>query len=132
MTDQEPGLLRSMIDVTKRAETGYGPSLAVSDTEASMREERIEKTKTVCTYCGVGCTFDVWTKDRKVIKVEPQHDSHATVISTCIKGKFGWDYVNSEERLTKPLIRQEDHFVKVEWDEALSYVAKRFNEIKQE
>lgn len=132
LTDQKPGLLRSMIDVTKKVETGYGPLFAISDTEAAMREERIEKTKTVCTYCGVGCTFDVWTKDRKVLRVEPQKDSPANGISTCVKGKFGWDYVNSEERLTKPLIRKEDHFVEVEWDEALDYVAKRFNEIKAE
>lgn len=115
MTDQEPSLLKSMINVTKSAETGYGPLFAVSDTEAAMREERIEKTKTVCTYCGVGCTFNVWTKDRKILKVEPQHDSPANGISTCIKGKFGWDYVNSDERLTKPLIRKEDHFQEVEW-----------------
>ncbi|OZU90514.1 formate dehydrogenase subunit alpha [Virgibacillus indicus] len=132
MTDQSPGLLRSMIELTKKTEPGYGPLFAVSDTEASMREERIEKTKTVCTYCGVGCTFDVWTKDRKILKVEPQKDSPANGISSCIKGKFGWDYVNSEDRLTKPLIRKDDYFQEVEWDEALSYVAKRFNEIKAE
>ncbi|MEC2158460.1 formate dehydrogenase subunit alpha [Virgibacillus halodenitrificans] len=132
MTDQEPGLLRSMIDLTKKTEPGYGPLFAVSDTEASMREERIEKTKTVCTYCGVGCTFDVWTKDRKILKVEPQQDSPANGISSCIKGKFGWDFVNSEERLTRPLIRKDDHFVEVEWEEALSYVSKRFNEIKKD
>ncbi|MUV36313.1 Formate dehydrogenase [Lentibacillus sp. JNUCC-1] len=130
MTDQKPGLLRSMIDVTKKAETGYGALMAVSNTEAAMREERIEKTKTVCTYCGVGCSFDVWTKDRKIIKVQPQHDSPANGISTCVKGKFGWDYVNSEERLEKPLIRKGDAFEEVEWDEALSYVAKRFSDIK--
>ncbi|MFC4556902.1 formate dehydrogenase subunit alpha [Virgibacillus kekensis] len=130
MTDHSPGLLRSMIDLTKKAEPGYGPLFAVSDTEASMREERIEKTKTVCTYCGVGCTFDVWTKDRKILKVEPQQESPANGISTCIKGKFGWDYVNSEERITKPLIRKDDSFVEVEWDDALNYVAKRFTEIK--
>ncbi|MDC3413239.1 formate dehydrogenase subunit alpha [Aquibacillus sp. 3ASR75-11] len=132
MTNHSPGLLRSMIDLTKKAEPGYGPLFAVSDTEAAMREERIEKTKTVCTYCGVGCTFDVWTKDRKVLKVEPQHDSPANGISSCIKGKFGWDYVNAEERLTKPLIRDGESFVEVEWDQALSYVAKRFSEIKDE
>ncbi|SDQ66043.1 formate dehydrogenase subunit alpha [Virgibacillus salinus] len=130
MTDHSPGLLRSMIDLTKKAEPGYGPLFAVSDTEASMREERIEKTKTVCTYCGVGCTFDVWTKDRKILKVEPQQDSPANGISTCIKGKFGWDYVNSEERLTKPLIRDGESFVEVEWDVAIDYVVKRFSEIK--
>lgn len=132
LTDTEPGLLRSMIDVTKKAETGYGPLFAISDSEAEMRKERIEKTKTVCTYCGVGCTFDVWTKDRKILKVQPQHDSPANGISSCIKGKFGWDYVNAKERLTKPLIRKDDHFVEVEWEEAIAYVAKRFSEIKKQ
>src|SRR5699024_10379028 len=131
MTDQKPGLLRSMIDVTIKAEAGYGSLFAISDTEADMRKERIEKTKTVCTYCGVGSTFDVWTKDRKILKVEPQHDSPANGISTCVKGKFGWDYVNSDERLTKHLIREGDTFVEVEWDEALDYVTKRFSEIKE-
>ncbi|WP_085507788.1 formate dehydrogenase subunit alpha [Thalassobacillus devorans] len=132
LTDQEPGLLRSMIDLTKKVESGYGPLLAVSDTEAKMREDRIKKTKTVCTYCGVGCSFDVWTKDRQVLKVEPHAQSPANGIATCVKGRFGWDYVNSEKRLRKPLIRRGDHFEEVEWDEAIQYVAKRFTEIKAE
>lgn len=50
-----------------------------------MRKERIKKTKTVCTYCGVGCSFDVWTKDREVLKVQPSHDSPANKIATCVK-----------------------------------------------
>lgn len=130
MTDHEPGLLRSMIEATKIAETGYQPLYAISDTEASMREDRIKKTKTVCTYCGVGCSFDVWTKDRKILRVLPQKESPANGISTCVKGKFGWDYVNAEERLKKPLIRRGDQFEEVEWPQALDYVAKRFSEIK--
>ncbi|MCE5830774.1 formate dehydrogenase subunit alpha [Staphylococcus pseudintermedius] len=130
MTDIEPGSLASMIDLTKKAETGYGPLFAVSDYEAAMREERIKKTKTVCTYCGVGCSFEVWTKDREILKVQPSHDSPANKISSCVKGKFGWDYVNSEERLTKPLIRRGDQFEEVEWDEAIKHVATRMQEIK--
>src|SRR5699024_1046260 len=100
----------------------------ISDTEAAMREERIEKTKTVCTYCGVGCSFHVWTKDRKVLRVEPQHESPANGISTCIKGKFGWDFVNSKERLTKPLIREGDGFREAEWEEALDLMTRKFTE----
>ncbi len=57
MTDTEPGSLAAMIDLTKKAEPGYGPLFAISDSEAEMRKERIKKTKTVCTYCGVGCSF---------------------------------------------------------------------------
>lgn len=131
LTGTEPGTLRSMIDLTKNVETGYGPLMAVSGAEAELRKERIKKTKTVCTYCGVGCSFDVWTKGRKILKVEPKPHSPANGISTCVKGKFGWDYVNNEDRLSKPLIRKGDTFVEVEWDEAISYAAKRLREIKE-
>src|SRR5438552_18816375 len=84
-----------------------------------MRESRIRRTKTVCTYCGVGCSFDVWTKDRQILKIEPR-DGPTNGISTCIKGKFGWDFVNSSDRLTKPLIREGGKFREASWDEALA------------
>ena len=101
----------------------------VSEMESHMRESRIKRTKTVCTYCGVGCSFDIWTKDRHILKVEPAEGA-ANGVSTCIKGKFGWDYVNSPDRLTKPLIREGDAFREASWDEALTLVARRFTEIK--
>ncbi|GLB59489.1 putative oxidoreductase YjgC [Cytobacillus sp. NCCP-133] len=123
--------LRPMIEITKNVETGYGSILAISDMEAAMREEKIKKTKTVCTYCGVGCSFDVWTKGREILKVEPQAEAPANGISTCVKGKFGWDFVNSEERLTKPLIREGESFREAEWEEALDLIARKFTEIKQ-
>ncbi|MEW9502475.1 formate dehydrogenase subunit alpha [Jeotgalibacillus marinus] len=123
--------LRPMIEMTKSVETGYGSILAISDMESAMRDERIKKTKTVCTYCGVGCSFDVWTKDRKILKVEPQVESPANGISTCVKGKFGWDFVNSEERITKPLIREGDAFREAEWEEALELITSKFSHAKE-
>ena len=127
------GALDGMINVVKgiEPEVGYAPILAMSEAEAAMRESRIKRTKTVCTYCGVGCSFDIWTHDRQILKVEPSHGA-ANGISTCVKGKFGWDYVNSADRLTKPLIREGDRFREATWDEALKLVAKRFSEIKAE
>jgi formate dehydrogenase major subunit len=123
--------LDGMIDMVKGIEpdTGYGPILKLSEAEAAMREARIRKTKTVCTYCGVGCSFDIWTKDRHILKVAPA-EGPANGISTCIKGKFAWDFVNSSERLTKPLIRKAGKFREATWDEALDLVARRFSEIK--
>lgn len=119
---------RPMINITKEVETGYDQLMTISDVEASMRENRIKKTKTVCTYCGVGCSFDVWTKGRDILKVDPQIESPANGISTCVKGKFGWDFVNSEERLTKPLIREGDAFREAEWTEALDIIEAKFKE----
>ncbi|MGC1781436.1 MAG: formate dehydrogenase subunit alpha [Acidobacteriaceae bacterium] len=123
--------LDNMIDVVKEIEPeiGYSPILAVSQVEARMREERIRKTKTVCTYCGVGCSFDVWTKDREILKIEPG-EGPANGISTCVKGKFGWDYVNAPDRLTRPLIRNGETFREASWDEALKLIADKVTEIK--
>jgi len=123
--------LDSMIDVVKgiEPETGYGSIMRVSEAEEAMRESRIRRTKTVCTYCGVGCSFDVWSKDRHILKIEPL-EGPVNGISTCIKGKFAWDHINSDDRLTKPLIREGDSFREATWEEALSLVARRLSEIK--
>src|ERR1700674_901571 len=64
------------------------------------------------------------------MKVEPA-DGPANGVSTCIKGKFAWDFVNSQDRLTTPLIREGDRFREASWDEALDVVATRLAEIKQ-
>jgi len=124
-------VLGSMIDVVKglEAETGYTTILGVSEAESAMRTTRVRRTKTVCTYCGVGCSFDVWTKDRHILKVEPA-EGPANAVSTCVKGKFAWDFVTNKDRLTKPLIREGDRFREATWDEALDLVARRFGEIK--
>jgi len=123
--------LDGMIDVVKgiEPETGYGTIMRVSEAEEAMRESRIRRTKTVCTYCGVGCSFDVWTKDRHILKVEPL-EGPANGISTCIKGKFAWDHTNSGDRLTKPLIREGDRFREATWEEALTLIGRRLTEIK--
>ena len=123
--------LSGMIDVVKgvEPETGYGAILKLSEAESHMRDLRIRRTKTVCTYCGVGCSFNIWTKDRHILKVQPL-DGPTNGVSTCIKGKFGWDFVNSPDRLTKPLIRENGKFREASWDEALDLVARKFAEIK--
>jgi formate dehydrogenase major subunit len=133
MTALPKPLLNGMINVVKRIEPliGITPILKLSDVEAKMRESRVRRTKTVCTYCGVGCSFEMWTKGREILKVEPA-DGPVNGISTCIKGKFGWDFVNSKDRLTKPLIREQGKLREASWDEALDLIARKFSEIKAE
>lgn len=123
--------LDGMIELVKAVEpeTGFDPIMRISDAEEAMRESRIRRTKTVCTYCGVGCSFDVWSKDRHILKIEP-FEGPVNGVSTCVKGKFAWDHINSEDRLTKPLIRENGTFREASWEEALSLVGRRLNEIK--
>ena len=125
--------LNDMITAVKAVEpsTGYPPILALSEMEAEMRHQRVKRTKTVCTYCGVGCSFDIWTRDRHILKVEPMHGP-ANGISTCVKGKFAWDFVNSPDRLRKPMKRVGSEFVEIEWDEAMQIIADNFTRIKNE
>jgi formate dehydrogenase major subunit len=124
-------MFNSAVAVVKDIEPslGYGPILNISEIESQGREGYIDKTKTVCTYCGVGCSFEVWTKDRHILKVEPT-EGPANGVSTCIKGKFGWDYVTHQDRITSPLIRENGTFREASWDEATAYIAKRMNELK--
>jgi formate dehydrogenase major subunit len=131
LTSLKKSALDGMIEIVKgvEPETGYGGILQISEAESAMRSHRVRKTKTVCTYCGVGCSFDVWTKDRHILKVAPEHGP-ANGISTCVKGKFGWGHINSEERLTTPLIREEGKFRQASWDEALALVARKLSELK--
>ncbi len=136
LTNLPAPVLNTMIKSVKaiEPEIGYGPILALSSSESAMRKMRVKRTKTVCTFCGVGCSFDVWTRDRHILKIEPA-EGPANGISTCVKGKFAWGYINSEDRLTVPLIRAktpqgEDTFREATWDEALDLIEKKFKEIR--
>ena len=72
-----------------------------------------------------GMQLRMWTRDRHILKMEPLHGP-ANGISTCIKGKFAWGHINSDDRLTKPLMRDGDTFGEVRWDEAMDLIEERF------
>jgi formate dehydrogenase alpha subunit len=94
------------------------------------REWELKKTKTVCPYCGVGCNITVHTKGSRIVKVTSSKDSPNDGW-LCVKGRFGLDFVNSEERIRKPLIRENGVLREAGWDEALNYVASKLKEIKE-
>jgi len=122
---------RSMIDFVKALEdtTGAPPITAISKIDVALRQQEIKRTKTVCPYCGVGCAFEMWTRGREILKVQPVEEAPVNGISTCIKGKFAWDFVNAKERLTTPLVRENGQFREATWAEVLDLVAKRLKQI---
>ena len=96
-----------------------------------IRQKDIEKTtQTTCPYCGVGCQLNVSTIKDKIVKVDGI-DEIPNNGSTCVKGRFGLDFVNHPDRLTSPLIRKNDKLVEVSWDEALDYTAEKLKAIKE-
>ena len=134
LTDWPEDTWRASIDLVKAVEptTGYGPLYSLSDAEATARQAATKRTKTVCTFCGVGCSFEVETRGREILRVQPSYEAPANSISTCVKGKFGWDFVNAEDRLTRPLVRRGSRFVEVTWEEALDEIAARLAAIIDE
>ena len=90
-----------------------------------------EKVRTTCPYCGVGCQQWLHVKDDRVIKVTAVEEGAPNLGRLCVKGRFGYDFIHSPERLTHPLIRDGETFRKASWDEALDLVAEKFKQIKQ-
>jgi formate dehydrogenase alpha subunit len=89
------------------------------------------KVPTICPYCGVGCTIDLNVRDNHVVKATSNWDGAANKGWLCVKGHYGWEFVEHKDRLTTPLIRKEGKMVEATWDEALDLVADRFVEIAQ-
>jgi predicted molibdopterin-dependent oxidoreductase YjgC len=94
------------------------------------RDWELAKTATTCSYCGVGCTLVLNTKDGKVVKVTSDRNLGMNKGWTCVKGRFGFDYVHSPDRLTEPVIRENGAFRAATWDEALDRVAEGLKKVK--
>jgi len=91
-----------------------------------------QKVPTTCIYCGTGCTLDLNIVDGRVAKITGNEDGVVNKGSLCVKGRFGYDFIHHEERLTKPLIKENSSFREATWDEALTLVANRLTQIKNE
>ncbi len=97
------------------------------------RSYEVDKVLTTCTYCGTGCTLELNVKDDKVVGVTSNRTLEGSPVNKgalCVKGRFGWDFINSPDRLTTPLIKENGEFREASWDEALDLVAKRLGDIK--
>jgi len=96
------------------------------------RSWEAKKVRTVCNYCGCGCTIIMHAKEGQIIRVSQADGSTVNDGCMCVKGKFGFEYINHEDRLTTPLIRKDGELREATWEEALSRVAENLGRIKQE
>ena len=93
-----------------------------------------EKVLTTCTYCGTGCTLELNVNNGKVVGVTSNRDREYSPVNKgalCVKGRFGWDFIHSPDRLTTPLIRENGELRPASWDEALNYTADKLKAIKE-
>ncbi len=106
-------------------------ALVEKDSRYKWRPREVKRVRTTCSYCGVGCQIELHVKDGRVVKVTGV-DVPPNNGSLCVKGRFGYAFIGSEERLTKPLIKEQDgSFREATWDEAIKLVAERLYGIKE-
>ncbi len=90
------------------------------------------ESSTICGFCGVGCTIVIGSVDAQIVEVNPSHEEGTVNLSTlCVKGHFAHDFLNSSQRLKRPLIRRNNELVPASWGEALDLVADRLVSIKE-
>lgn len=98
----------------------------------TIKLNSIEKrVRTTCPYCGVGCQIELLVQDGKIMRSNGVEGVSPNDGRLCVKGRFGYEFVHSPERLTKPLIKRNGKFEESTWDEALTLVVNKFNELKQ-
>ena len=106
------------------------PTSAISDIFESKSIEVDKKTRTVCTYCGVGCNLEVAVSGGKIKSIQAPYDAAANAGHTCLKGRFAFSFYNHPDRLKTPLIKRNGVFEPATWEEAYDYIAKELTRIK--
>ena len=92
----------------------------------------IKYVPTICPYCGTGCGINFVVKDDKIVGVEPYKRHPVNEGKVCPKGNFGYEFINREDRLTTPLIKENGEFREASWDEALDLVANKLKEVSDD
>lgn len=105
-------------------------ALVEKDVRFDARPWETEKVRTTCTYCGVGCQIHLHVKDGTVVKITGVEAAAPNFGSLCVKGRFGFNFIHSPERLTRPMIKENGEFREANWDEAISLVAEKLTGIK--
>lgn len=131
----------------------YCPTGALSNkmSYGLARSHQVKKVTTTCSYCGVGCNFDLLVKNNKVIGVASNPNASVNGMALCVKGRYGYDYIHHPDRLTEPQVRRymleggsKHHisreivegqqnpwdWVATDWDTALNLVAKKLVETR--
>ncbi len=93
------------------------------------RQKDVKEVETVCPYCGCGCNLTLHVTRNEVVRVTSRQDT-VNEGWLCVKGRFGYGFINSPDRLTTPLIKKDGKFVEASWDEAYGHIAEKLSGIK--
>ncbi|MBS1793952.1 MAG: formate dehydrogenase subunit alpha [Acidobacteria bacterium] len=105
------------------------PTGAIEDKKYVQYGEPAAWTKTVCPYCGTGCEMNVGTSHGRIVQIRPVRESPVNHGHLCVKGRYAFDFVHSDDRVTEPMIRENGDWRKVDWATAFRYTADRLGAI---
>ncbi len=105
-------------------------ALAKDANAVPIISEPVREVRSTCPYCGAGCQIIMRVKNNTIMEVCADSEQAPNYGALCVKGRFGFDFVQHRDRLTTPLIRQGGQLVETTWEEALSHIAKRFFDLK--
>ncbi len=109
------------------------PTSAISDVfESKSVVAKAETTRTVCTYCGVGCNLEVSSKNGKILSIQAPYNAEVNQGHTCLKGRYAFKFYDHPERIQAPMIKRNGEFEEVSWDEAYDFIANKLTGFKEE
>jgi len=118
--------------------TFCGTCVALCPTGALMEKDRVYRgttkttVETTCPFCGCGCSICLEVKDNHIVGATPGKEDAVNHGTLCVRGSYSFDFIHSPDRLTKPLVKANDGFEEVSWEQALERVATEFKRINEE
>jgi len=100
--------------------------------DCTVKAWELEETTTPCPYCACGCSLTIGSKNGEIRRVFSDPEKGPSDGNLCVKGRFGWDFVDHPERIKTPLLRVNGAFKETSWEEALRYVAQKLETIKDQ
>jgi formate dehydrogenase major subunit len=108
------------------------PSGALEDKSMLEQVKPTNWTRTTCPYCGIGCEMNVGTNQNRIVTIKPALDAPVNRGHLCVKGRYAFDFVHAADRITVPMIRNNDGWQSLSWDDAISLTATRLQQISKE
>ncbi len=105
-------------------------ALTPRNTEYKLAPLDFEEVQTTCALCGAGCSV-TYFKENDIIMKAQAADSPITGNNVCFNAHFGYEVLQSHERITQPMIRIDDQLQPVDWDEAIDYITDKLTELEK-
>ena len=100
--------------------------------DSTVKPWEMEETTTPCPYCACGCSLTIGSKNGEIRRVFSDPEKGPSDGNLCVKGRFGWDFVDHPQRIKTPLLRVNGVFKEASWEEALRYVAQKLETMKDQ